>query len=179
MGFHEFNKITKHATEIKWTKKKKKKDVSLILCIYINIYILQPIIVNNNYREEWIILEYIFIPPTFPLSRLIDYSNYSNYLLSVGTMGITVSYRRANFFLIMESGTTISKSYYWQDIWWWYLEGWEMRGGGTNQIIAWLWVYFYPTILESNILFFSTKAARCVMMRTDFFFSCAAEYLFH
>ena len=45
-----------------------------------------------------------------------------------------------------------------------------MRGGGTNQIIAWLWVYFYPTILESNILFFSTKAARCVMMRTDFFF---------
>lgn len=31
-------------------EKKKKKDVSLILCIY--IYILQPIIVNNNYREE-------------------------------------------------------------------------------------------------------------------------------
>ena len=29
-----------------------EKDVSLILCIYINIYILQPIIVNNNYHEE-------------------------------------------------------------------------------------------------------------------------------
>ena len=48
--------------------------------------------------------------------------------------------------------------------------GMRDEGGGTNQIIAWLWVYFYPTILESNILFFSTKAARCVMMRTDFFF---------
>ena len=48
--------------------------------------------------------------------------------------------------------------------------GMRDEAGGTNQIIAWLWVYFYPTILESNILFFSTKAARCVMMRTDFFF---------
>ena len=47
---------------------------------------------------------------------------------------------------------------------------------GTNQIIAWLWVYFYPTYRKQHIIFFHQGGAVCDD-EGGFFFLCGGIFV--